>query len=115
MEGGGIRDACQGAVGLLCIVWLSHFSLSVCRRGFQALLRIRPSSLFMLFGCISISMASLMKRSLYPVFAERSLVSCNLMMWSWLKLCSATADLSGWASLYFCKGKLTLMKQALTS
>ena len=56
--GGGIRETCQGAVGLLCIVWLSRFSLSVCRRGFQALLRIRPSSLFMLFGCISISMAS---------------------------------------------------------
>ena len=51
MEGGGIREAYQGAVGLLCIVWLSRFSLSVCRRGFQALLRIRPSSLFMLCGC----------------------------------------------------------------
>ena len=33
----------------------------------------------MLFGCISISMASLMRRSLYLVFVERSLVSCNLM------------------------------------
>jgi hypothetical protein len=32
---------------------------------------------------------------------ERSLVSCSLMMWSRLKLCSATADLSGWASLMF--------------
>jgi hypothetical protein len=56
---GGIRDACQVMVGLLCVEWLAHFSLSVCRRGFQALLRIRPSSLFTLFGCISISMASL--------------------------------------------------------
>jgi hypothetical protein len=27
------------------------------------------------------------------------LVSCSLMMWSCLRLCSATADLSGWASL----------------
>jgi len=30
---------------------------------------------------------------------ERSLVSCSLMVWSSLKLCSATADLSGWANL----------------
>jgi hypothetical protein len=30
VEEGGIRDACQGAVGLLCVVWLSRFSLSVC-------------------------------------------------------------------------------------
>jgi hypothetical protein len=36
-----------------------------------------------------------MRRSMYPVFAESSLVSCSLMMWSWLKLCSATADFSG--------------------
>ena len=36
MEGEGIRDACQGAVGLLCIVWLSRFTLSVCRRGLEA-------------------------------------------------------------------------------
>ena len=36
VEGGGIRDACQGAVGLFCVVRLSRFSLSVCRRGFQA-------------------------------------------------------------------------------
>ena len=53
----------------------------------------------MLCGCISISMASLIKRSMYSVFAERCFVSCSLMMWSWVKLCSATADLSGWASL----------------
>jgi hypothetical protein len=26
-------------------------------------------------------------------------VSCSLIMWSWLKLCSATADLLGCASL----------------
>jgi hypothetical protein len=76
--GGGIRDAYQVAVRLLCVEWLARFSLSVCRRGFQVLLRIRPSSLFILFGCISISMASLMSRSLYLVFAVRSLVSCRL-------------------------------------
>ena len=28
MEGGGIRDACPGAVGLLCTGWLSHFHTS---------------------------------------------------------------------------------------
>jgi hypothetical protein len=27
-------------------------SLSICRRGFQDLLRVRPSSLFMLCGCV---------------------------------------------------------------
>jgi hypothetical protein len=66
--GGGIKDACQVEVGLLCIVCSSRFSLSVCRRGFQAVLRIRPSSLFMLFGFISISMTPLMRLSVYPVF-----------------------------------------------
>ena len=30
MEGGGIREACSGAVGLLCTVWLSRFSLRRC-------------------------------------------------------------------------------------
>jgi hypothetical protein len=33
LEGGGIRDACQVAVGLLCVEWFARFSLSVCRRG----------------------------------------------------------------------------------
>jgi hypothetical protein len=75
--GGGIKDACLVAVGLLCIVRLSCFSSSVCRRGFQAVLRIRPTSLFILFGCISISIASLRWRFVDPVLAERSLVSCN--------------------------------------
>jgi len=27
VEGGGIREVCSGAVGLLCTVWLSRFSL----------------------------------------------------------------------------------------
>jgi len=54
--------------------------LSLCSSGFQNLLRLNPPSLLMLFGCISISMASLMRRSMYPVFVESSLVSCNLMM-----------------------------------
>jgi hypothetical protein len=40
-----------------------------------------------------------MSRSMYPVLAERSFVSCSLIMWSRLVLCSATADLLGIASL----------------
>jgi hypothetical protein len=73
--GGGIKWLCPVGAGLVCIVCLSRLSLSLCRSGFQAVLRISPSSLFILFGCIFISMASLMRRSEYPVFAERSLVS----------------------------------------
>jgi len=61
--GGGIKDVCQVAVRFLHEVCLSRFSLSMCKRDFQAILRIRSSSLFMLLGCISISMASLMRRS----------------------------------------------------
>ena len=34
-------------------------SLSMCKRGFHDLLRVRPYSLLMLCGCISSSMASL--------------------------------------------------------
>jgi len=36
--------------------------LSLC--GFQDLLRLKPPSLLMLLGCISISMASMMRRSM---------------------------------------------------
>jgi hypothetical protein len=36
-----------------------------------------------------------MSQSMHPVLAERSFVSCSLIMWSWLMLCSTTADLSG--------------------
>ena len=35
---------------------------------------------------------------MYPVFAERSFVSCSLIICSWLMLCSATADLCVCAS-----------------
>jgi hypothetical protein len=49
--GGGIKGACLVAARLLCVFCLSCFSFSVCRRGFQAVLRTRPSSLFILFGC----------------------------------------------------------------
>jgi hypothetical protein len=63
------------------------------------MLKVRPSSLLMLCGCISSSVASMISRSMYPVLAERSFVSCSLIMWLWLMLRSATADLSGCASL----------------
>ena len=75
MEGGGIREVCPVAVGLLCTGRLSCLLLRMCNRSFQDLLSVRLSSLFMLNGCISISMASLMRRSMYLVLAERSLVS----------------------------------------
>ena len=39
-------------------------SLSMGKRGFHDLLRVRSSSLLMLCGCISNSMASLMSRSM---------------------------------------------------
>ena len=48
-------------------------SLSLRRSGFQDMLKVRRSSLFMLCGCISGSMASLEIQSMYPVFAERNL------------------------------------------
>jgi hypothetical protein len=53
----------------------------------------------MLCGCISSSPASLMSWSMFLVLAERSFVSCSLILWSRLMLCSATADLSVCASL----------------
>jgi hypothetical protein len=82
-----------------CVMGGCLLSLSLCRRDFQDLLKVRPSSLFILCGCISSSIASLMSPSMYPVLAEKSFVSCSLMMWSCLMMCSATADLSGCASL----------------
>ena len=55
-----------------CVVDGCLLSLSLCRRGFQDLLKVRPSSLFILCGCISSSVASLMSRSMYLVLAERT-------------------------------------------
>ena len=53
--------------GLLFFVrWLSLL-FKFFKSGFHDLLRLKPPSLFMLFGCISISMASVMRRSLYLV------------------------------------------------
>jgi hypothetical protein len=75
VEGGGIKVACLVAARLLCVFCLSRSSFSVCRIGFQAVLRTRPSSLFILYGCICISIASLIRRSEYVVLVERSLAS----------------------------------------
>ena len=73
--------------------------LSMCKRGFHDLLKVRPSSLLMLCRCISSSMASVMSRFIYLVFAARSFVSCSFISWKWPMLCSATADMSVCASL----------------
>jgi hypothetical protein len=82
-----------------CVLGGCLLSLSLCRRDFHDLLKVRPSSLLMLCGCISSSVTSLMSWSVYLVLAERSFVPCSLIMWSWLMLCYATADLSVCASL----------------
>jgi hypothetical protein len=43
-----------------CVVFIGRlFSLSFFSSGFQDLLRMKPTSLLILLGCISISMASL--------------------------------------------------------
>ena len=70
----------------------------MCRRGFQDLLNIRQSSLFVLCGCNSSSIASLMSWSMCLVLPEGSFVSCSRIIWSRLMLCSITADLSVHAS-----------------
>ena len=44
---------CPVTVRLLCTWRLSRLFLRMCNRGFQDLLSVRPSSLFMLNGCIS--------------------------------------------------------------
>jgi hypothetical protein len=77
VEGGGIKEACLVVDRLLCMFCLSRFSFIVFRRGFQGVLRTRLSSLFILFGCICISIASLMRWSEYPILAERSFLSLS--------------------------------------
>ena len=90
----GVRKGSHGTVEINCYVSCDCLlTLRMCRMGFQDLLKFRLSSLFVLQGCISSSMASLMSRSIYSVLAERSFVSCSLTTWSRLTLYSA-ADLS---------------------
>ena len=70
MEGndphGGHGQVCEGDRACVrvrsnyCVLGVCLLSLSLCRRGFQDLLKGRPSSLLMLCGCISNSIASLM-------------------------------------------------------
>jgi len=61
--GGGINKFCAGGITLLYLVAVA-FILSFCSSGFQDLLGLNPPSLLMLFRCISISMASLMRLSM---------------------------------------------------
>ena len=58
-----------------CVSGGSLFSLSRCRRDFQDLPTVGPSSLFTLCRCISSWMASLLSRFMYPFFRERSFLS----------------------------------------
>jgi len=51
----------------------SLLSLSLCNRGFQDLLTISTSALFMLYGCISSSMAALMSQSTHLVLQKEIL------------------------------------------
>jgi len=84
-----------GVSSKYCVLDGCLLYLSLCCSGFQDLLRVRPSSLLMFCGCLSISTASLMSRFEYLVLAERSFVSCSLIMWSWLMMCSVIEDMSG--------------------
>jgi hypothetical protein len=94
----GMRRVSHGIVEVIYSSGGCLLSLSLCRRGFQDLLKVRPSSVLM-FGCISSSMASLMSQSMYLVLAKISLVPCSLITWSRLMLCSTTADMLVYASL----------------
>jgi hypothetical protein len=63
--------------------------------GFHELLNVNPSSLLILFVWSSSSMASLIRRSWYPVFWANTFVSWDLILRSKFMLCCAIADLSG--------------------
>jgi hypothetical protein len=60
VSGGG---ECVSLYGSLETLNCGFFPLRRCIRGFHVLLSLRLSSLFMLCGCMSSSMASLMRRS----------------------------------------------------
>jgi len=96
-----VRQRCKGEMALcrseveepwggsdLTIVFQEAVSFG---RDVQELFKFSPSFLFLLCGCISCSMAFLMSRSMYLVFAERCFVSCSLIIWSRLMLCSVDA------------------------
>jgi len=69
MGAGRCTTGCGEGEVYKCVCGWDHCSvlggclpfLSLCSSGFQDLLRLNPPSLLMLLGCISISMASLMR------------------------------------------------------
>ena len=61
VEGGGIFK-CECGWDHYCVLSGCLLFLRVCSSSFQDLLRLNLPSMLMLFGCISILMASLMRR-----------------------------------------------------
>jgi hypothetical protein len=51
-----------------------------------------------------------MSRHMYPVLAERSFVSCSLIMWSRLMPCSATAVAEHGSSLIYARNYVLNIK-----
>jgi hypothetical protein len=54
----------------------------------------------MFCGCISSSVASLMSWSIVSSVHRRRFVSCSVIIWSWLMLCSLSPPLSYWLRLF---------------
>jgi hypothetical protein len=87
----------QGTLEGVMLLLIPPFRpLSSRMRGFYDLLRDKPSSLLLLSGWSSMSIASLMIRSMHLDFLARILVLCRWIRWPRLMLCSATADFLGW-------------------
>ena len=68
--GAGIKDVCQVAVGFLHEVCLSRFSLSMCKRGFQAVLSNGTDTWFRNVGILHIDAGETPKRT-YTIFKLR--------------------------------------------
>lgn len=67
--------ACEETLTVNAFWWGCHpLSLRTQRRGFHVILNMRPSSLFMLLGCSSSSVAFLMSQSMQIVLVERILL-----------------------------------------
>jgi len=62
VEGEGVYK-CGAGGNYCCVLEGCLFPLSLWSSGFHDFLRLKPPSLFLLFGCISISITSLMRRS----------------------------------------------------
>jgi hypothetical protein len=84
-------------------------------RGFHDSLRQKSSSLFILLGCSSIKIVSLMMQSMYLGLVERMAVWCSWMLCPKLILCSAMADLSGCSRPVFLNCQAMTQYQALAS